>query len=152
MKSLGERDYAAQETMHHLLSLKLHSSSFKVMPVSLNGSRRVRDTASIDEGESCTDYSLLDVYANREQYESSQNIINMNFVQFATTYKVVNNELTKLPENIIPRIFPTYSPNPKGPNFGLYCKYQLLRYKPWRTTQNNAWGDQERTDEVLINC
>ena len=95
---------------------------------------------------------LLDVYANREQYESSQNIINMNFVQFATTYKVVNNELTKLPENIIPRIFPTYSPNPKGPNFGLYCKYQLLRYKTWRTTQNNAWGDQEPTDEVLINC
>ena len=60
--------------------------------------------------------------------------------------------MTKLPENIIPRIFPTYSPNPKGPNFGLYCKYKLLRYKPWRTTQNNAWGDQEPTDEVLINC
>ena len=121
MKSLGERDYAAQETMHHLLSVKLHSSSFKVMPVSLNGSRRVRDTASIDEGECCTDYSLLDVYANREQYDSSQNIINMNFVQFTTTYKVVNNELTKLPENVIPQIFPTYSPNPKGPNFGLFC-------------------------------
>ena len=94
------------------------------MPVSLNGSHSVRDTASIDEGELCTDYSLLHVYANREQYDSSQNIINMNFVQFGTTYKVVNNELTKLPENVIPRIFPTYSPNPKGPNFGLYCKYQ----------------------------
>ncbi len=62
MKSLGERDYAAQETMHHLSSLKLQSSSFKVMPVSLNGSRRVRNTAK--EGESCTDCSLLDVYAN----------------------------------------------------------------------------------------
>ena len=98
MKSLGERDYAAQETMHHLLSLKLHSSSFKVMPVSLNGSRRVRDTASIDEGESCTNYSLPDVYANCELYESSENIMNMNFVPFATTYKVVNNELTKLLE------------------------------------------------------
>ena len=149
MKSLGERDYAAQETMHHLLSLKLHSSSFKVMPVSLNGSRRVRDTR--EEGASCTDYSLLDVYANREQYKSSQNVMNMNFVEFATTYKVSNNELTKLPENVIPRIFPTYSPNPRGPNFGLYCKYQLLRYKPWKTTQNNAWGDQEATDEILIN-
>ena len=158
MKSLGVRDYAAQETMHHLLSLKLYSSSFKVMPISLNGSHRVRDTASTDEGESCTNYSLLDVYASREnnmnvkQYESPKDIINMNFVQFATTYEIVNNELTKLPENIIPRIFPTYSPNPKGPNFGLYCKYQLLRYKPWKTTQNNAWGDQELTDEVLINC
>ena len=72
------------------------------MPVSLNGSCRVHDTASIDKGESCTDYSLLDVYANHEEYNSSQNIISMNFVQFATTYKVVNNELTKLPENIIP--------------------------------------------------
>ncbi|CAB4007231.1 Hypothetical predicted protein [Paramuricea clavata] len=61
MKSLGERDYAAQETMHNLLSLKLHSSSSKVMPVSLNGSRKVFNTASIDEGESCTDYPLLDV-------------------------------------------------------------------------------------------
>ena len=151
MKSLCERDYAAQETMHHLLSLKLHSSSFKVMPVSLNGSRRVCDTESIEDGEPCTDYSLLDVYANREQYESSQETVNMNFVQFVTTYKVVNNELTKLPENVIPRIFPTYSPNPKGPNFALYCKYQLLRYKPWQTTQNNAWGDQEPTDDVLIN-
>ncbi len=77
--------------------------------------------------------------------------MNMNFVEFATTYKVVNNELTKLPENVIPRIFPTYSSNPKGPNFGLYCKYQLLRYKPWQTTQDNAWGGQEATDEILIN-
>ena len=151
MESLGEGDHAAQETMHHLLSLKLHTS-FKVMPVSLNGLCRVCDTASIDEGQSCTDYSLLDVYANCEQYESSENILNMNFVQFATRYKVVNNELTKLPENIIPQIFPTYSPNPKGPNISLYCKYQLLRYKPWRTTQNNTWSDQEPTDEVLINC
>ena len=152
MKSFGVRDYAAQETMHHLLSLKLHSSSYKVMLVSLNGSHRVHDTATIEEGESCTDYSLLDVYANREQYESSPNVINMNFVQFVTTYKVVNNELTKFSQNITPGIFRTYSPNPKGPNFGLYYKYQLLRYKPWKTNQKNAWGDQEPTDEVLIKC
>ena len=38
--------------------------------------------------------------------------------------------LTELPENVITQIFPTYSSNPKGPNFGLYCKYQILRYKP----------------------
>jgi DNA replication protein DnaC len=151
MKTLGERDYAAQETMHHLLSLKLHSSSFTVIPVSLNGSRRVRDNASIEDGDSCTDNSLLHVYANRQQYDNSQSIMDMNFVQFVTTYKVVNNKLTKLPENVVPRIFPTYSPNPKGHNFGLYCKYQLLRYKPYNTTQDNAWGDQEPTDEILIN-
>jgi len=41
MKSLGQRDFAAQETMHHLLSLKLVSSSFKVVTVILEGSRKV---------------------------------------------------------------------------------------------------------------
>ena len=61
MKTLGERDYAAQETMHHLLLLKLHSSSFKVIPVRLNGSRRVRKNGSIEDGDSCTDDSSLDV-------------------------------------------------------------------------------------------
>ena len=71
----------------------------------------------------------------------------MNFVQLATTYMVVNEELAKLPDNVIPRIFPTYSPYPKGPSFGHYCKYQLLRYKPWTGTPSNAWGDEEPTDE-----
>ena len=85
MKSLGERDYSAQEIAHHLMPLKLHSSLFKVIPVSLNGSRRVRDISCVSEGDSCTDYSLLDVYANREQYSTSLEVINMNFVQFATT-------------------------------------------------------------------
>ncbi len=96
------------------------------MPVSLNGSRRLRDTVCVEEGESCTDNSLLDVYANRHQYDSSNDMISINFVQFVSKYKVVNNELKNLPENVVPRIFPTYSPNPKGPNYGLYCKYQLF--------------------------
>ena len=151
IKSLGERDYSAQEIAHHLMSLKLHSSLFKVIPVSLNGSRRVRDISCVSEGDSCTNYSLLDVYANREQYSTSLEVINMNFVQFATTYKVVNDKLTKLPANVIPRIFPTYSPNPKGPNFASYCKYQLLRYKPWKSSQNNAWDAQEPSDDIFIN-
>ena len=53
-------------------------------------------------------------------------------------------------KTFIPRIFPTYSSNPKGPNFALYCKYQLLRYKPWQYNQNNAWANQEPTDDSFI--
>lgn len=77
--------------------------------------------------------------------------MNMNFVQFATKYKVANKKVLNLPENVVPRIFPNYSSNPKVENFALHCKYQLLRYKPWITTQNNAWGDQETTGELLVN-
>ena len=151
MKTLGERDYAAQETMHHLLSLKLHSSTFNVMLVSLNGSRKVRINRSESNTDtSCTSNSLLDVYANRQRYDKSQYVLNMNFVQFATTFKLNNSKLEKLPDNVIPRIWPTYSCNPKGPNFSLYCKYQLLRYKPWIISENNVWGSDEPTDETFI--
>ena len=91
MKTLGERDYAAQETMHHLLLLKLHSSSFNVIHVSLNGSHRVHTNPSVDiDDSSCTNNSLLDVYANQEQYGSPPEIMNLNFLQFATRYKLVN--------------------------------------------------------------
>lgn len=153
MKTLGERDYAAQETMHHLLSLKLHSSTFNVIPISLNGSRRVRINPS--EGDTditCTSNSLIDVYANREQYDVSPEVLDMNFVQFATTFKIVNGKLEKLPKNVIPRIFPTYSCNPKGTNFAKYCKYQLLRYSPWKINENNAWGTEVPTDETFISA
>ena len=149
MKTLGERDYAAQETMHNLLSLKLHSSSFHIIPISLNGSRRVHINPE-DNDDICTDSSLLDVYANREQYSNSSDVISMNFVEFATTFKVVNGKLTNLPPNVIPRIFPTYSSNPKGANFPAYCEYQLLRYKPWKLNPNNAWNDQEPSDELFV--
>jgi hypothetical protein len=118
--------------------------------VSLNGSRRVHLNPEC-EGDICTDSSLLDVYANREHYDNSPPVLNMNFVQFATQFKVVNGKLTELPPNAIPRIFPVYSSNPRSPNFSLYCKYQLLRYKPWKLSQNNAWGDQEPS-EVFITC
>ena len=66
MKTQGERDYGAQETIHHLLSLKLHSSSFTVMPFRLNCSRRVQTNSSDTDSDTCTDNCLLDVYANRE--------------------------------------------------------------------------------------
>lgn len=42
MKTLGERDFSAQETMILLLSLKLYSTSFNVLPVNLNGSQKVQ--------------------------------------------------------------------------------------------------------------
>ena len=151
MKSLGERDFSAQETMHHLMSLKLYSCSFNVLPVSLDGSRRLRN--SLADTDSITDNSPLDVYANRGQFcNGSQTIMDMNFVDFTTKYKLTKNKLVRQPDNYVPRIFPTYSSNPESANFPLYCKYQLLRYKPWVLTQSNAWNNIEPSDDVFISA
>ena len=79
MKCLGERDYAAQETMHHLLSLKLHSSSFNVIPISLNGSCEVNTNRYLSNNgdDNCTNNSLLDVYANRHKYDNSPHVLSI---------------------------------------------------------------------------
>ena len=111
MKSLGQRDFSAQETMHHRMSLKLVSSSFNVIPVSLNGSRKIKTNSA--DGDLITNDLLLDVYATREKYaEHIPNIMTINFITFATKYKLVNNKLTTHPDNTIPRAFPVYSSNP----------------------------------------
>ena len=79
MKSLGERDFSAQETMHLLLSLKLYSTTFNVIPVSLNGSRKVETQQN--GSATCTKDSLLDKYANRSIYKKSfPEIMNVNFI------------------------------------------------------------------------
>ena len=97
MKSLGQRDFSAQETKHHLMSLKLVSSSFNVLPVSLNGSRKIKTNSP--DGDRITNDSLLDVYAKRVQYsETIPEIITLNFVTFATKYKLVNNKLSAQPQ------------------------------------------------------
>lgn len=105
----------------------------------------------IEDGDLVTNDSLLDAYAKRAKYSDSvRNIMTLNFVTFATKYKVVNKQLRTQAQNTLARIFPVYSSNPKGPNFALYCKYQLLTYKPWHTTQNNAWDDEPGTDPTYI--
>ena len=106
MKTLGERDFSAQETMHLLLSLKLYSTTFDVLPINLNGSRRVQ--TRVKDQSVCTSESMLDTYTNRIRFQPCvPHIMDLNFVQFATKYELVKGKLQKRPSNVVPRIFPT---------------------------------------------
>ena len=51
---------------------------------------------------------------------------------------------------VIVRTFPTYNSDPKGKNYGLYCKYQLIKFKPWQTHPHNAWNNLPECDETFI--
>ena len=118
--------------------------------MNLNGSRRLNLSDAPDEV--VTTDSLLDTYAQRDRYQADLkcNLTNMNFLEFATKYKLVSGKLVTQPKNLIPRVFPTYSSSIKSPNFALYCKYQLLRYRPWKTTPQDAWGNKQENDELFI--
>lgn len=150
IKRLGERDFSAQETVHHLLSLKLHSATFHVKSFSLNGSRRLQKSGNPDN-RNCTSDSFLDVYANRNRFSNKfPGIMKTNFMEIATKYKLANNKLEPRNDNIIPNVFPTYSSNPKGKYYNLYCKFQLLRFKSWKNSLDDAWGTTEPNNQTFI--
>lgn len=152
MRTLGQRDFRAQETMHLLLSLKLYSTTFNVLPVSLYGSRRINPNQH-NASAPCTKDSLLDLYAKRLHYvKDFPDIKNMSLVEFIETYRLVKGKLVNQSSLIVPRVFPNYSPNPKGKFYSLFCKYQLLRYKPWTNNPNNAWNSEEPSDQTYINA
>ena len=91
-RTLGQRDFSAQETMHLLLSLKLYSTTFNVLPVSLYGSRRIKPNQH-SASAPCTKDSLLDLYSKLLQYvKDFPDIKKMSLVQFIKKYRLVTSE------------------------------------------------------------
>ena len=76
--------------------------------------------------------------------------MNLNLTDFVSQFKVHGNKLEKQSNNVVPKFSPTFSPNPKSENFGLHCRYQLLRYKLWQLKIENAWNDLESCDGTCI--
>ena len=147
MRAVGQRDMGIQEVMHQLLSIKLVSSSFQVVSASLESSRKIMVKGnSLD-----TEPSLVDMYAKRNLCESDfPGISDLNFVQFASSFCKGKTGIAKRNASVVIKTYPNYSSNPKGPSYGLFCKYQLLKYKPWLCSFNNAWENQEDCDSVYI--
>ena len=92
IKAVGERDFSVQEMMHYILSLKLISSSFQVVNVSVDGSHKI----DITDENITTEASIVDNYANRENLEScGRTILESNFVQFVSHYTVQKETIKK---------------------------------------------------------
>ena len=150
LKSVGKRDYSVQEMMHHLLSLKCISATYEVITASLDGSRRIQLERN---QEFCTAPSMLDIYADRGKYiKTIPDILQYNFVQFASAFIIKSSKLQRRKQPVIVKTYPKYSSNPQNQHFGLFCKYQLLKYKPWQHTPNNAWDNAEEYDEIFKTC
>ena len=73
-------------------------------------------------------------------------------MQFASTYQVTKGELRRRKQEIVIRTFPNFSSNPSGKNYGKYCKYQLIKYKPWSGKVTSVWNELEDNDDNHIQC
>lgn len=142
IRAVGERDFSSQETAHMVLSLPLTSCSFSFITLSLTGSRKL--SRNKDSGELEVKNSFLDHYA-------SCNIeLDMSLLQFASEYSLFKGAVRKRSSHVIVRTIPNYSSNPSSENYGLYCKFQLVKHKPWHGNLSNAWGGSECTTEICI--
>ena len=98
IRAVGERDFSEQELMHHILSLKLVSSSFQVVNVSVDGSRKVE----INNEDVLTEASTVDNYANRANLEGCDAfVLDSNFMQFVSNYSVQKDVLKKRKKPVI---------------------------------------------------
>ena len=151
----GERDIGSQETAHMLLGKPLYSCTYSFLCISLDGSQRVRggQGEEVTHGDSALDPSLCDHYASRVQWrEQVPGIMRLNLLQFASDFYITKGDIRKRKQEVIIRSFPVFSPNPSGKNYGKYCKFQLVKYKPWHQSVDSAWDGLEESDEVFIEC
>ena len=133
LKVLGERDVAVPEAIHMLMGWPLHASNIKVATVNLMSSRALQKNAN---REATIKDSLVDLYAKRNIEQAE-----INFNDFAMKFECVGGELVERRTNkdkLALRFFQRYSSNPNSDNYDLYCKFSLLRYKPWHTRHAQA--------------
>ena len=130
--------------MHQILGLKLHRSSFEIVTISLDNSKR----CTLKNQEIKVDDSELDIYAKRIKF--GEKFRNLNLVQFFRKYEVNATNIMPRKKLTVVRTLPIYSSNPKSPKFGQFCKYQLIKYKPWENTPGNAWLCEEESDQMFV--
>lgn len=139
-----------QEVMDHILSIKLVSSSFQVRTTSLDGYRNVRMTTKDSLN---TKPSLLDSYAGGAIFERDfPEISERNFKEFASNYCQTKTGIKKRASPVVIEAYPDYFSSPKGPSYGLFCRYQLLRCKSssWWHSVDSTWGDKGGSDSSYI--
>ena len=148
----GDRDMAAQETAHMLLSLSLVSCTYSFVIVSLENSRKVILDAE-NQQEEVLKNSVLDDYGERTRVKSRyMGLSQLNLMQYASQYTKARGELAKQANPYIVRTFPKVTANPGSSTFKKYCKYQLIKFKPWEGKSSNAWDSMEETDDMFINA
>ena len=149
IRTVGERDLSIQEGMYQIQSLNLHNSSFKVITASLEGSRNIK--SGYTEGDVALEPIAVDHYAHHSKFQHMLREINStNFVNLVINYYIVDDEIRHRKGEVIVRTLPCYSGNPESPHFWKFCKYQLLKYKPWKNNSSNAWGDQPENPEIVV--
>jgi len=153
MRSEGNRDLGAQEIKFLNMHLPLVESSFDFHAISLNGRRSIKDIKDLDHVDTSIDVksasypSLRDIYGDRltfkftalcktalKNIKSVEDMTFNNFAKMFTTAKGILMIRKKVKKKIVVyRFWPFYQETNRELSYKKFCKYFLIRYKPWIT-------------------
>ena len=151
LKCVGNRDMGAQETAHSLLQLPMCRPGFEFATIALDNSREVQ--LNNNAGRAIVE-SIVDVYAERltraQEKEELGPLETMSLLTFGQFYKVWRGNVSIRSKKAVVKTTPRFSSNLASPKYWLYCKYSLMKFKPWRGNFLRSLGiEEEQEDEVL---
>ena len=88
--------------------------------------------------------------------QNSGILTDMRLSEFASNYQVGDregkkNKIVELSGNYVACFFPSPSSDPTGPKYVDYCKYSLMKYKPWTGEPESVYGGSEASVEDIKN-
>ena len=153
LKCVGNRDMGAQETAHNLLQLPMCRPGFEFATIALDNSREVQ--LNNNTGRAIVE-SIVDVYAERftraEEKEEVGPLETMSLFTFAQFYKVWRGNVSIRSKKAVVKTTPRHSSNPATPKYWLYCKYSLMKFKPWHANFLQSLGIEEAEEEEVLPC
>jgi hypothetical protein len=147
---MNTRDWAMPEVHFANLGLNYVSTDCTFKSICVSDRRKLNfPTKNDNPNKNIVSKTIRDFYASRltgfhtkeciDVYESVHKLKNMNFITFATLFETgLNNTLkpAKRSRNFVLKAWPTYPPHAKGLNYAKHCKYELIKYKPWKKQSN----------------
>ena len=127
MKSIGERDYSAQETCHLITGDKLVTASREFKTLHLKNKREI-DLSARSSKASATVPTTVEEYMKRSA--EAQNLCLMDY-DSDYTYNS-KGQLRKRGKSLVVRVVPRIPCDPtNAKKYEQYCYYQLMKYKPF---------------------
>ena len=159
---LSERDISTYDAVHQILGYKLHATNITVLNLSLESGRLIERNLATNTTDLVN--NIMDTYKKRVAYSNPNNVdavTAMNFVEFSVMYdhklsSYNGQQVLRLrsgnPNHYALRIYQEYRSSPRQSNqqYGKYCKYQLLRYKPFLDSFGNCLGEGFDVDEYDV--
>ena len=98
--------------------------------------------------------SIVGVYAERftraEEKEEVGSLETMPLLRVAQFYKVWRGNVSIRSKKAVVKTTPWHSSNPASPKYCLYCKYNLMKFKPWRGNFLQSLGVEEEQEEDVL--